>query len=58
MQFPYNLEIQANEPNNPHNRDVFWKTLFEKNLAESILFPTITFLFKPGSLKADEASVS
>ena len=60
MQFAYTLGIQANEPNNPHNRDMFWKTLFEKNLAEGILFSTITFLFEPGSLncEADEIGVS
>jgi len=35
------------------------KTLFEKNLAEGILFSKITFLFKPGSLncEADEDDV-
>jgi len=60
MQFPYTLRIQAYEPTNPDNRDMFWKTIFEKNLAERILFSMITFLFKPGSLncEADEAGVS
>jgi len=58
MQFPYSLGIQANEPNNPH--DMFWKTLFDKNLAEEILLSTTTFLFKTGPLNCEavEAGVS
>ena len=52
--------IQANEPNDPHNRDMFWKMLFEKYIAEGILFSMITILFKPGSsnCESDEAGVS
>jgi len=49
MQFAYSLGIQANEPNNPLKRDMFWKTVFEKKS-----------FFKPGSVncKTDEAGVS